>query len=99
MNIGRLDEVKGTLRLILILAYDQVPLTRLEYMAEADKAGVGRTAFYSGTKTLRELGLIEETSETRKGKRVILNGLTKDGRAVARPLVEIDEMLGGSFPT
>jgi predicted transcriptional regulator with HTH domain len=62
-------------------------------MAEADKAGVGRTAFYSGTRTLMELGLIEETSETRKGKRVKYNKLTEDGNAVAKLVIEIDKLL------
>ena len=96
MSIRRLDEERGTLRLILTLAYNQVPLTRLEYMNGADEVGVGRTAFYSGIRTLMELGLVEETYETREGKRVILSGLTKDGWAVAKLLREIDEMLGGA---
>jgi hypothetical protein len=94
MNIGRLDGVKGTLRLILALAYNQVPLTRLEYMAEADKVGVGRTAFYSGIRTLMDLDLVEETIDKREGKRVIYNVLTEDGRAIAKLVAEIEKKLG-----
>jgi hypothetical protein len=99
MSVRKRDEERGTLRLILILAYDQVPLTRLEYMKEADEVGVGRMAFYSGIRTLMMLGLVEETSETRMGKRVILSGLTKDGWAVAKLLIEIEEMLGDGGST
>jgi len=94
MNIRRLDEERATLRLILLLAYNQVPLTRLEFMEEAKEEFVGRTAFYSGLRTLREFGLIEESQDTREGKRVIHTALTEKGLAVAKLVWDMEKLLG-----
>jgi hypothetical protein len=94
MNIKRLDEERSTLRLILILAKIQVPVARLEFIKSAEDVSVGRTAFYSGVGTLRELGLIEESSDKRGGKRVILTGLTEKGRRVAELIWKMDDILG-----
>jgi DNA-binding PadR family transcriptional regulator len=94
MNIRRLDEEKATLRLILILAYDMVPLTRLEFIEKAEEELVGRTAFYSSLRALKELGFIEETQDTKEGKRVIHTELTEKGIAVARLIWDIENLLG-----
>ena len=44
MNIKRLDEERATLRLILTLAKNQVPVARLKFIEYAEEEGVGARA-------------------------------------------------------
>jgi hypothetical protein len=92
-NFNRLDEVKGTLRILIILGYSFQPVPRLELIKECKEDYLGRTAFYSAHKALMELGLIEEKSETRDGKRVVLTNLKEKGKKVVTYLVGIQKLM------
>ncbi len=50
-KVGGLDGEKAALRLLLVLAYSQVPIPRLEFIKHAKEVGVGRTAFLSSLDT------------------------------------------------
>ena len=92
-DFGRLDEGKASLRILVTILYNQVPMTRQELIEQLGREGIGRTSFYSSHKTLKDIGLIEDVSEVRDGKRVILTQFTEKGLKVASKLVEIVQSL------
>lgn len=88
-DFGRLDEGKASLRILATILYNQVPVTRQELIEQLEREGVARTSFYSSLKILKNIGLIEDSSEVRDRKRVKLTQLTKKGKKVASKLIEI----------
>ena len=94
-NIYRLDEVKGTIRLLDTLYNEYRPMYRLELLDKLRKVNVGRTAAYNAIETLKALGLIEEGQRVSKGKRVISTSISKKGIEIAKKLREINTILDG----
>jgi DNA-binding MarR family transcriptional regulator len=92
-NLYRLDEVKGTIRLLHTLYDIYRPMTRLELLDELRKVNIGRTAAYRAIETLKDLGLIESDQKNYEGKRVIVTSITMKGIEIAVKLDEIKNML------
>jgi len=92
-NIYRLDEGKGTIRLLLTLYNEYRPISRLELLDELRKVNLGRTAAYKAIETLKALNLIEEGKSVHEGKRVITTSISEKGIEVAEKLDEIITML------
>lgn len=85
--LSRLDEEKGTLRLLDRLFYPGKDPNRLTLIKMLEEDGVARTAFYSSLNCLKELGLVEDTSgDSGKGKYA---KLTRKGLNVAEKVREI----------
>jgi hypothetical protein len=93
LSIQLLDEGKATLRLITILAWNQLPIPRLDYIAQSKKEKIGATAFYSSLKVLKNLGLVEEIKDETKRRRVTLTALTEKGGKIAEKIIEIQRIL------
>ena len=91
-NVGGLDGEKAALRLLLVLAYSQIPFPRLEFIKHAKEVGVGRTAFYSSLDKLKGLGLVEDLTGRGERGTVVESRLTERGEKVARLLSEIEEI-------
>ena len=91
-KVGGLDGEKAALRLLLTLAYSQVPIPRLEFIKHAKEVGVGRTAFYSSLEKLKELGLVEVLTSRGERGTMVESRLTERGKKVARLLSEIEEI-------
>jgi DNA-binding MarR family transcriptional regulator len=92
-NIYKLDEVKGTIRLLLTLYNVYRPMTRLELLDELRKVNIGRTAAYRAIETLKAQGLIDVAQRVYEGKRVIVTSITKKGIEIAEKLDEVKTML------
>ena len=72
-----LDDGKATLRILYTL-YDQGELASRGQLEETlDMSGVGRSAFYSSLKVLKEWGLIFEVRKRVDGKNVLFTELTE----------------------
>jgi DNA-binding PadR family transcriptional regulator len=60
--LTRLDEEKGTLRLLDHLFYPGKDINRTNLIRLMEGDGVARTAFYPSLNCLKELGLVEDAS-------------------------------------
>jgi predicted transcriptional regulator len=75
----RLDEEKGTLRILLTLLKTQSHITKTQLIESLNKTGLGRSGFYSSYNTLKEIGLItEETGKNLEGRRILLPSQTSE---------------------
>ena len=91
MNVlSRLDEEKGTLRLLDHLFYPGKDVNRVTLIKLLEGDGVARTAFYSSFKCLKELGLVEDVPEDTRGKHA---KLTRRGVDVAEKVREMAMIL------
>lgn len=93
LNIRCLDVEKASLRLIVLLAWNQLPITRLDFISDCKKEKIGKTAFYSSLEPLKSLGLLEEKQDNVDGRRVITTFLTDKGYLIASKIIEIENML------
>ena len=90
----RLDEEKGTLRILLTLQETQSQFTKTQLIESLQKAGLGRSGFYSSYNTLKEIGLVnEETGKNREGRRILLPSLSGLGNVIALDLRRLQLML------
>ena len=92
-GIGRLDEEKGALRILLYLAYSQGSENRRRMIEDLGSKGVGKTAFYSSLKALKDLNLVEEAKVSRDNKQFVETRLTGKGSKVAVKLDRIQKLL------
>jgi hypothetical protein len=93
-NLGRFDEGKSTIRLILNISYEHGrPIPRLELFNNLALEGVGRTAAYRSINICKELGLLEDRSYNIDGKRIQSLQLTKKGIELIEPLKTIKNLL------
>ena len=90
----RLDEGKGTLRILLALLETQPHITKTQLIETLHKAELGRSGFYSSYNTLKDIGLItEETAmayASRKG--VVGRGLDSVKSARGEVTTDIEEL-------
>ncbi len=91
--LSRLDEQKGTLRILKVLFFRTAPLSRGGLIMLMKHEGVGRTAFYRSLNCLKELGLLGEYQEKHKKKKITSSRLTSKGMAIAEKIKEIEEIL------
>ena len=90
----RLDEEKGTLRILLTLQETQSQITKTQLIESLQKAGLGRSGFYSSYNTLKEIGLIiEETGKNPEGRRILLPSLSGMGNVISLDLRRLQLML------
>ena len=90
----RLDEEKGTLRILLTLIETQPQITKTQLIESLQKVGLGRSGFYSSYNTLKEIGLInEETGKNPRGRRILLPSLSGMGNVIAADLRGLQMML------
>jgi len=90
----RLDEEKGTLRILLTLQETQSQITKTQLIASLQKAGLGRSGFYSSYNALKEIGLItEETGKNREGRRILIPSLSGMGKVIALDLRKLQLIL------
>ena len=90
----RLDEEKGTLRILLTLQETQSQITKTQLIESLRKAGLGRSGFYSSYNTLKEIGLIiEETGKNPEGRRILLPSLSGMGNVIGLDLLSLQLML------
>ena len=90
----RLDEEKGTLRILLTLLETQPPITKTQLIESLHKTGLGRSGFYSSFNTLKDLGLItEETGMNPQGRRILITSLSGMGNVIAADLRTLQLML------
>ena len=75
----RLDDGKATLRILKTLFGDGTSASRGQLEKTLDHYGVGRSAFYSSLKVLKELGLIVEVRKRVGDKNLVLTELTEEG--------------------
>jgi hypothetical protein len=90
----RIDEGKGTLRILLTLLETQPHTTKTQLIESLHKAGLGRSGFYSSYNTLKDIGLItEETGKNPEGRRILLTSLSGMGNVIAQDLRGLQMML------
>jgi hypothetical protein len=90
----RLDEEKGTLRILLTLQETQSQITKTQLIESLQKVGLGRSGFYSSYNTLKEIGLIiEETGKNPEGRRILLPSLSGMGNVIGLDLLSLQLML------
>ncbi len=83
----RLDEGKGTLRILLALLETQPHITKTQLIETLHKAELGRSGFYSSYNTLKDIGLItEETGKNPEGRRILVTSLSGMGNVIAADL-------------
>jgi hypothetical protein len=96
-RFAKLDNERGSLRLLYILGNRIPPMSRSTFQGFAEKSGVGKSAFYSSIRVLLELELIEENRIRMSGRSVKVTKLTPRGVSVTRKVsdlfsdLEIDE--------
>ena len=90
----RLDEEKGTLRILLTLQEMQSQITKTQLIESLQEAGLGRSGFYSSYNTLKEIGLIkEEAGKNLEGRGILLPSLSGMGNVIAQDLRTLQMML------
>ena len=90
----RLDEGKGTLRILLALLETQPHITKTQLIETLHKAELGRSGFYSSYNTLKDIGLItEETGKNPEGRRILVTSLSGMGNVIAANLRNLQMML------
>lgn len=94
-EIGKLDEPKAMLRLLLILSRAKKQLERqevLDYMNNRFK--VGKHATYTAIRVCVKIGLLKEELKPSKGPRpYVLHNLTDKGKKIALHIQEIEKDL------
>jgi DNA-binding transcriptional ArsR family regulator len=88
-RFAKLDNARGSLRLLHILGNRVAPMSRSTFQEFAERSGVGKSAFYSSIRALRELGLIEEKRVMNKGVSLKVTELTPRGVSVAKNVSEL----------
>jgi DNA-binding PadR family transcriptional regulator len=83
-RFAKLDNERGSLRLLRILGNRIPPMSRSIFLEFAEWSGVGKSAFYSSIHALAELGLIEEKRVRLGGVSVKVTELTPRGVSVVR---------------
>jgi hypothetical protein len=90
----RLDEEKGTLRILLTLLETQPQITKTQLIESLNNTGLGRSGFYSSYNTLKNIGLItEEISKNNEGRRILLPSLSGMGNVIAADFRTLQLML------
>ena len=92
-EFGKVDKDKATLRIFTTIYESRSPLTRLDLISQLEEDDVGRSAFYTSFKTLKELDLVTSFDMKLDGKRHIMTTLTDKGAEIAKKLVEIKNIL------
>ncbi len=89
----RIDEEKGTLRILLTLQEIQ-PQNKTQLIESLHKTGLGRSGFYSSYNTLKNIGLItEKTGKNLEGRRILQTSLTDMGNVIALDLRSLQMLL------
>ncbi len=88
-RFAKLDKARGSLRLLHILGNRIPPMSRSTFLKFAERSGVGKSAFYSSIRALRELGLIEEKRVRNGGVSLKVTELTPRGVSVAKRVSEL----------
>jgi len=88
-HFAKLDNERGSLRLLHILGNRTPPMSRTLFLEFAERTGVGKSAFYSSIQTLAELGLIEEKRVKRGDVTVKETKLTPRGVSIAKKISEL----------
>ena len=86
---AKLDNERGSLRLLHILRNRIPPMSRSTFLKIAGREGVGKSAFYSSIQTLGELGLIEEKRVRLGEASVVVTDLTSTGASIAKKVSEL----------
>jgi hypothetical protein len=89
----KLDQPTGTLRILYTLIWEAPGNSRKELEEAMKSNGVGRNAFYTGIKVLKELDLIKEEKRIENGKNTLITSLTQSGTDVALIISEIYDKL------
>jgi len=75
-------------------AQTQPQITKTQLIESLQKAGLGRSGFYSSYNALKEIGLIiEETGKNREGRRILLPSLSGMGKVIALDLRKLQLIL------
>jgi len=93
LKLGVLDDVRGTMKMLHLLHWDQRPFTRVELLNEMNKREIGRTAAYKAIKALVDIGLLKETRGIDGGKRILNTYPTQKGFLIAEKIAEMEELL------
>ncbi len=88
-RFAKLDKARGSLRLLHILGNRIPPMSRSIFLKFAERSGVGKSAFYSSIRALRELGLIEEKRVRNRSVSLKVTELTPRGVSVAKKVSEL----------
>jgi len=91
--IEEFDQSTATMRLLITLWNEKYPMTRLTLFTKLREMNVGRTAAYKALKVCADSGLVVETAQKDRGKRVLLTELSHKGNATAFYLVQIQVVL------
>ena len=91
LSIQVLDEEKATLRLVEILAWNQMPITRLNFISQCKKRKIGTTAFYSSLEALKKLGLVEDVKDEINGRVVPIRDIKSLAEAICDLLQNKDK--------
>ncbi len=88
-RFAKLDNERGSLRLLHILGNRIPPMSRSTFLRFAEGRGVGKSAFYSSIRTLAELGLIDVKRVSMGGASVKVTELTSEGVSVTKKISEL----------
>ena len=93
-----LDDGKATLRILNTLHGEGTYVSRGQLEETLDMSGVGRSAFYSSLKVLKELGLIFEVRKRVDGKNLLFTELTKKGDKIVNAIDELYTVIEQEYP-
>lgn len=90
-----IDDTKGALTYILALAEPEMQkMERLELIEAMRDKGINRDKFYRITRTLAEIGLIEEVTEQPNGRvKRVMTELTPKGEKIGELIKQIMKTL------
>ena len=93
-----LDDGKATLRILFVLLNGAGIASRGQLEETLGRSGVGRSAFYSSLKVLKELELIFEVRKRVKGKNLLFTELTEKGEIVVKAIDELYTVIEQEYP-
>ena len=93
-----LDDGKATLRILFELYSGAGLASRGQLEAALYRSGVGRSAFYSSLKVLKEWGLIFEVRKRVDGKNLLFTELTKKGDKIVNAIDELYTVIEQEYP-
>jgi hypothetical protein len=94
---ARLDEEKGTLRILNFLNFPLGLIQRQRIIIVMKTQGLGRTAFYKSLDCLKELGLVEDVPGDADLGKGVFTKLSPRGFVVAKKLREFQQLLNTSM--